>query len=68
MLHVQSLFGDSDIKTDIENVKEMYDDSVCEDKTFKVYPGAKHQLLQDKQDITASVMKDSLDWMAARLK
>lgn len=67
-MYVQALYGDSDVKTEPEHVEELYKDSTCEDKTVKVYPGAKHQLLQDKPDVTAMVMKDSLDWMVARLE
>lgn len=66
-LDVQSLNGDNDIKIEIEYVKELYEESVCEDKTLSVYNGARHQLLQDKPDITSKVMLDSLDWMIERL-
>lgn len=68
MIHVQALYGGSDIKTEIEHVKELEKESVCKDKTFREYAGGKHQLLQDKPDITAMVMKDSLDWMVERLE
>jgi alpha-beta hydrolase superfamily lysophospholipase len=67
-VNMQALFGDEDTKAEIEHVKELHEGAVCEDKTFKVYAGGKHQLLQDKPDITAMVMKDSLDWMTARLE
>jgi alpha-beta hydrolase superfamily lysophospholipase len=67
VVRVQALHGDSDIKTEIDVVKELYEESVCEDKTFRVYAGGKHQLLQDKPEITSMVMKDSLDWMLERL-
>ena len=65
---MQSLYGDDDIKTEIQFAREMHDDSVSTDKQFKVYEGARHQLLQDKQHITRAVMQDSLEWFKQRLE
>lgn len=64
---MQSLYGDDDIKTEIQYAREMYDDSVSTDKEFKVYEGARHQLLQDKPHVTQAVMQDSLEWFKQRL-
>jgi alpha-beta hydrolase superfamily lysophospholipase len=65
---MQAMYGDADTRTDVEAAKELFEDSVCTDKQFQLYPGARHQLLHDKPDVSQNVMQDSLDWMVQRLE
>jgi len=62
------LHGTEDVRTSAENSKELIERAASADKELKLYPGAAHQLLQDKADITKNVIADIKQWIGTRVQ
>jgi alpha-beta hydrolase superfamily lysophospholipase len=65
-LPVLVLHGEDDRRTDPANSKEFISRAGSTDKTLRLYPGMKHQLLQDKPDCVRRVYEDVLQWLKTR--
>ena len=63
---LQILHGQKDQRSSPQNSEDLYSSAGSTDKTIKRYPDGQHQLLQDKQDITQTVIKDIVAWLDAR--
>lgn len=62
------LHGDRDVRSSPTNSEMLQASAYSRDKTLKLYPGAKHQLLQDVPNITEQVIQDMLQWLESRYK
>ena len=62
---LQVLHGDS--RTEVENSRRLHKAAGSPDKDIKIYPHARHQLLQDQQEIVGTVTQDILQWLLARV-
>jgi acylglycerol lipase len=60
------LHGSADGRTAPANSEELVRRAACADKTLRILPGGRHQLLQDTPAITRQVMDEVAAWMAAR--
>lgn len=62
-----ALHGTLDDRTEPKNTQELADRSLGEDKTVVMVEGGKHQLLQDRAEITADVIQRVLEWVGPAL-
>lgn len=61
------MHGLQDTRTEWKNSQRLYDEAAASDKTIKVYPEARHQLLQDIPSVKAEVLRDIQDYLDAHI-
>ena len=60
------LHGQEDNRTDWINSKRLHEVACSRDKAMKLYPTAKHQLLQDQPETTRRVISNIIAWLDAQ--
>ena len=61
------LQGEKDKLVDPAGAKMIYENTSSEDKEYKEYPDAFHQLFVEPEDVKSDVQKKTLEWMNYRL-
>lgn len=61
------MHGEDDIRTEARNSVELYEKASSGDKTMKLFPGMKHQLLQDTPANTEHMICTTIEWLQARV-
>ena len=62
------LHGTDDTRTDSRNSEDLLRRAAAPDKSIVLYPGARHQLLQDIPSTTNAVTVEVIAWLDARSK
>ncbi|GAB5373412.1 hypothetical protein AAMO2058_001749300 [Amorphochlora amoebiformis] len=61
------LHGENDVRCEIEGSREMFAKAKQVDKELKIYEGMKHQLFQDKPELTGLVIDEMVDWVDKKI-
>ncbi|CAH3141097.1 unnamed protein product [Porites evermanni] len=59
--------GDGDQLVTIDGSRYLHENSLSNDKTFKVYKNGRHELLNEVEETASVVYKDILDWIQQKL-
>ncbi|XP_068759093.1 monoglyceride lipase-like [Montipora capricornis] len=62
------IHGDDDQVVLIDGSHFLQQHSSSTDKTFKVYEGGRHELLNEIQELSSKVLQDILDWIKQKLQ
>lgn len=61
------IHGDNDQLVKIDSSNFLHKNSSSTDKTYKVYKGGRHELLNEVEETAGAVYKDILDWIQQKL-
>ena len=61
-----SMHGTADRLTHPDGTKQLYDESLSQDKTLKLYEGLYHELINEPEK--EQVIKDVIQWLTIRAK
>lgn len=67
MWPLQIMHGEDDVRTEAKNSAEFYEKASSRDKTLSLFPGMKHQLLQDTPANTEQVICKMIEWLQAHV-